>query len=328
MGEDRVSGRQSDKVMDDVERLPATSMRFAYRELATPGMVRVAAVVSCMLMATVSVLGPMETRQTLTLIQRFAYFGVITVVMAPICFACGLFTLYVTRNRGPIQTALSLVVMCAIVVAPGVGLAAIAYAPFHGGRSPEESLFWIYLSGVLIFGAGSNAVFYVLWLRLSRPDPGGDAEEAGSEGSLAGPNRAQDASPHQKPVAGTSVQEEAPVRGDATADAIGTGQASRLSEEIGEDIVYVHVSGHYVEIVTTAGTEVLLMRLSDVAKALEGQGMQTHRSYWAAYRHIVRMEVHDRRAVLHLTGGHRVPVSRSLRSAVGAFMRERERLSQ
>lgn len=64
----------------------------------------------------------------------------------------------------------------------------------------------------------------------------------------------------------------------------------------------------------TVGTAVVLMRLSDVARALEGQGMQTHRSYWAAYRHVV----------LHLTGGHRVPVSRSFRADVRAYMTNRE----
>ena len=88
--------------------------------------------------------------------------------------------------------------------------------------------------------------------------------------------------------------------------------------------MYVHVSGHYVEVVTTAGTAVVLMRLSDVARALDGQGMQTHRSYWAAYRHVVRLQSDDHRVVLHLTGGHRVPVSRSFRADVRAYMADRE----
>jgi DNA-binding LytR/AlgR family response regulator len=87
--------------------------------------------------------------------------------------------------------------------------------------------------------------------------------------------------------------------------------------------VYAHVSGHYVEVVTTAGAAIVLMRLSDVARALEGEGMQTHRSYWAAYHHVVRLQINDHRLVLHLTAGHKVPVSRSFRSAVRAFMANR-----
>ncbi|MDD9986667.1 MAG: LytTR family DNA-binding domain-containing protein [Spirochaetaceae bacterium] len=74
----------------------------------------------------------------------------------------------------------------------------------------------------------------------------------------------------------------------------------------------------------TAGTAVVLMRLSDVARALGGQRMQTHRSYWAAYRNVVRLQSDDHRVVLHLTGGHRVPVSRSFRADVRAYMTDRE----
>ena len=66
-------------------------MQYAYRELATPSMVRLVAAVSFTLMALVSLLGPMNTVQTLTLIQRVVFVGVITVIEVPICFACGLF---------------------------------------------------------------------------------------------------------------------------------------------------------------------------------------------------------------------------------------------
>ena len=88
--------------------------------------------------------------------------------------------------------------------------------------------------------------------------------------------------------------------------------------------MYVHVSGHYVEVFTTGGTAVVLMRLSDVARALDGQGMQTHRSFWAAYRHVVRLQSEGHRVVLHLTGGHSVPVSKSFRAAVRAYMANRK----
>ena len=60
--------------------------------------------------------------------------------------------------------------------------------------------------------------------------------------------------------------------------------------------MYVHVSGHYVEVVTTAGTAIVLMRFSR----------------------------NEHRLALHLTGGHKLPVSRSYRAAVRAFMANRD----
>ena len=329
---------------DDMERRVATPMRFAYREVVTPSMVGLVAGVSLTLMAIVSVLGPMQTLHTLTLVQRFAYYGVITAVLVPICFACGVFTLYVMRNRGLMLMGLSLILMCSVVVAPGVGLAVITYALFHGGRSPEASLISIYLFGLLIFGGGTILVFYVLSFRLSRTTQRNSGPTRASEGAHAGLDCVEDTTV-QTSVISTASEADDPSQQSSSAPGIepvpaepeATDQASgsaspqdnipelRLPGNLRENIVYVHVSGHYVEIVTTSATEVLLMRLSDVARALEGQGMQTHRSYWVAYRHILRMEKYERRAVLHLTGEHKVPVSRSFRGEVEAFMEERER---
>ena len=51
-------------------------------------------------------------------------------------------------------------------------------------------------------------------------------------------------------------------------------------------MVYANVSGHYLQVVTTAGTCLVLMRLSDAVLALGDAGMQVHRSYWVSHRHI------------------------------------------
>ena len=85
---------------------------------------------------------------------------------------------------------------------------------------------------------------------------------------------------------------------------------------LGRDIVYLKVRSHYVNVVTTAGSRALLMRFADAVAELGDQGMQVHRSYWVARRHVVGIERRAERTVLLLTGGEEVPVSRTYLAAV------------
>ena len=312
----------------DMERQTKAPMRFAYQELATPSMVWLVAGIAFSLLAIVAALGPMDTRHTLTLIQRFAYFGVVALVMVPIGFASLLATLYIMRNRGPMHFTLALALTTLIVVAPGAAVVIVVYGLFHAGGSPQENFFALYGVGVLIFTISVGFTCYVLHLRLTRTSQRTSAASVGSDGSPSTLERSRDAT---VPRAGTTtsdpndaVRDSLPVAPAGAARSVAPAPPQlRLPAEIGRDIVYAHVSGHYVEVVTTAGAAIVLMRLSDVARALEGEGMQTHRSYWAAYRHVVRLQINDHRLVLHLTAGHKVPVSRSFRSAVRAFMANR-----
>ena len=92
-----------------------------------------------------------------------------------------------------------------------------------------------------------------------------------------------------------------------------------LPDTVGQDVVYMHVSGHYLEVVTTSGSVVVLMRLVDAVGALGDRGMQIHRSYWVAYRHIQDLVRRDHRMVLCLTDGYELPVSRPFLPAVRNF---------
>ena len=97
----------------------------------------------------------------------------------------------------------------------------------------------------------------------------------------------------------------------------------RLPPMLGEDIVYLGVSGHYLNVVTTAGSHPVLMRLSDAVAALGDRGMQVHRSYWVAFRHLTGTVRRDERTLVCLTGGDEVPVSRRYAAAVRAAMEAR-----
>ena len=86
----------------------------------------------------------------------------------------------------------------------------------------------------------------------------------------------------------------------------------RLPQGIGRDLVYLRMADHYVEAFTTEGSDLVLMRFADAVAELEGaDGMRVHRSYWVAREHVTGSERINGRPTLHLTGGHKVPVSRT-----------------
>ena len=290
------------------------------------------------LMAIVAVLGPMGTLLTLTLMQRLAYFGIITIVVVLICFSSGFFILYILQKRTVVYVTFALVLMCSVVAAPCSALAMVLYGVFHDGGYPKVGFFGVYSFGVLILSVGTEFAFYVLYQRVSRTIRRTAAADSGSRispatATVAGSSEldgdgetVQDADHVPAAMSASKRLETGAVlnpgeeRGDS---ASGRTPELRLPPGIGRDIVYAHVSGHYVEVVTTSGTAVVYLRLADVVGALDRHGMQTHRSYWAAYRHIRRVQSDGHRAVLHLTDGHRVPVGRSFRTSVRDHLRQR-----
>lgn len=93
----------------------------------------------------------------------------------------------------------------------------------------------------------------------------------------------------------------------------------RLPHGIGRDLVYLRMADHYVEAFTTAGSDLVLMRFADAVAELEdADGMRVHRSYWVARGHVTGSERINGRPALRLTGGHKVPVSRTYLPAVRA----------
>ena len=86
----------------------------------------------------------------------------------------------------------------------------------------------------------------------------------------------------------------------------------RLPHGVGRDLVYLRMADHYVEAFTTTGSDLVLMRFADAIAELEGaDGMRVHRSYWVARAHVTGSTRENGRPALCLTGGHKVPVSRT-----------------
>lgn len=99
----------------------------------------------------------------------------------------------------------------------------------------------------------------------------------------------------------------------------------RLSPENRGPVVRLSSSDHYVQVVTTAGQEAILIRLADAIAELNGtEGLQVHRSHWVA-RGAVTGHVREKGRLFLLTSdGARVPVSRSYRADVEAQLLSRD----
>ena len=93
----------------------------------------------------------------------------------------------------------------------------------------------------------------------------------------------------------------------------------RLPPRLGRDLVYLRMADHYVEVFTTSGSTLLLMRFSDALRELDGaDGLRVHRSYWVARTHVSGAARRNGRLILKLSGGHEAPVSRTYLAAVRA----------
>jgi hypothetical protein len=76
---------------------------------------------------------------------------------------------------------------------------------------------------------------------------------------------------------------------------------------------------HYLRVHTNMGEELILMRLADAVRELQGaEGLRVHRSWWVAKIGVTDEKRVDGRSFLILPNGTEVPVSRSYRGEVKA----------
>ncbi|MBW8735507.1 MAG: LytTR family transcriptional regulator, partial [Asticcacaulis sp.] len=83
------------------------------------------------------------------------------------------------------------------------------------------------------------------------------------------------------------------------------------------DIHALSAEDHYLRVHTSAGDTLVLMRLYDAIRELDGiEGSQTHRSWWVAKDAVRDVKRSDGRVTLILPGDVYVPVSRSYAKAL------------
>jgi DNA-binding LytR/AlgR family response regulator len=87
----------------------------------------------------------------------------------------------------------------------------------------------------------------------------------------------------------------------------------RVRPERRGTLLALKAEGHYLQVYTDAGSDLILYRLSDALLEVgAGDGAQVHRSWWVASSALSPQRHRDR---LVLTNGIEVPVSRSFRVA-------------
>ncbi|MFB9149302.1 LytTR family DNA-binding domain-containing protein [Roseovarius ramblicola] len=92
---------------------------------------------------------------------------------------------------------------------------------------------------------------------------------------------------------------------------------SRLPLDRRGALVALSVQDHYTEVATTGGRALVLMRLGDaIAETAPTPGIQVHRSHWIATDQVRAARREGARAVLTMSDGQDIPVSRSRVAAV------------
>ena len=99
----------------------------------------------------------------------------------------------------------------------------------------------------------------------------------------------------------------------------------RLPQSLGTNVISLQAQDHYVDVRTTQGNDLILIRLSDAIKELgEEHGVQTHRSWWVTNKHMVGQKRIDGKPHLVLSDGNSVPVSRTYSADVKAAIEKQK----
>lgn len=162
---------------------------------------------------------------------------------------------------------------------------------------PSNAVMWIGLNMLFLHGLGLPRLGYLP--RGARQHPGPGVPPSPSAAPVDGTAPDADGTPVPQPSA-------------AAAGATPTFM-ERVRPERRGAVLALRAEGHYLRVYTTAGSELVLYRLSDAAAELAAdEGIQVHRSWWVAERALGPERHADR---LRLVNGVEVPVSRSYRLA-------------
>ena len=302
-----------------------------YREFLRPPTILVGALFVTLFMGVLTILGPLGTLDTMLPFRRLLYFGSSAVVMFPHCYGMAAAVLYLNRFASLSATALAMSVATlvqSLACTAAVHTADTIFRPDQ--KTPDLGTIFITVLAVLTIC--TLFVHYIAFQRVSIAN----SSEAGTRSpELADDRSAPEAARADGPEDAARVSreghDEPPKTGRPTGQTQDAEQEShpdperfyrRLSSTVSRDIVYLTVDDHYVEVHTTNGSCITLMRFADAVAHLGDLGLRTHRSYWIALRHLVRLEMVDGRTVAHLSSGTWVPVSRRYEPALRDALRQ------
>ena len=309
--------------------------RDAYRELLSPRTVAMALVSVALFVVAMTIFGPLGTL-TVEPLPRFAYWALCAGITFPLCYAWAAVVLYLARRRSLIEIVPAVV---AAVLFEGLICTAVVLAAdewFLPAHAPPRDLVSTYLTVTVVVAMCTLFAHYGVFLNLTNRraaavadrSPHAAAPPSGRRDDTRGAGRSRPA-----PPGGTEPREPAAVPANERPEAREPGalrppltpqQArfhARLSRAVSRDVICLEMDDHYVNVYTTGGSCLILMRFADAVAELGGLGMQVHRSHWVARRHMLATVRRDGRTMLRVTGGRNVPVSRPYLPAVRAALR-------
>lgn len=98
----------------------------------------------------------------------------------------------------------------------------------------------------------------------------------------------------------------------------------RIEPNLGSDLVSMSMQDHYVEVTTTKGRQLVLLRMTDAEAETDGiEGLRIHRSHWVALAHAEALSRSGPKAQVTLKDGRALPVSATYYDALDAAMKAR-----
>lgn len=91
---------------------------------------------------------------------------------------------------------------------------------------------------------------------------------------------------------------------------------ARLPGPPGGPLLCLEMQDHYLVVHHGAGSQMILCRMEDAARELQGLGQRVHRSWWVAADAVKGVERDGQRVLLQLVDRRRIPVGRSYRPAL------------
>ena len=252
------------------------------------------------------VTGPFGTYDRLAFPTRLGYW----LMLHAATWGCALISIafFDAALRSLISSRLYRMLIGAIVSALPVGLAitvinfALLMRPLNAVQIAENAL------TALPIGL---AFSLLTWLSLS----GGD--QMAADAISNGRDDAGETSPQASALA-AEMPEVSPAQRTAEKPVNRPALLDRLPVEKRGILIRLEVQDHYVLVVTSRGTQLLLMRLGD-AIVEAGPGQQVHRSHWVAEHEdntLIRANGKNVRLCVRAANGFEVPVSRTFAARV------------
>ena len=336
-------------------------MRSVYKEMLSRPAILVAIVMVAVAVAAFAVLGPMGTYDALTAGQRLAFGALYAVIGWPLGYAAVVVAAYFLRRQSALTMALALTAVALFVSLPCTAVVHTVETLAHPHYSASAGLTRLYIQVATVAVVYDLLFLYLVYVRSKHrhalaaarishansavpaaspageqidQDPvggetspefaatttGGASETSDAGGAVVGTRRELDGAPAgESPEPGGTSRESDGTQGD---------RDERVSEsplaELGSDVIFLKSEDHYVHVRTSAGSALIKMRFAEAIAELGGAGIQVHRSYWVAFRHMTGLTKRDRKLMLRLSGDHLVPISARHRVAVQTALQSPE----